>query len=143
MYQLAMVLSRIPVIVLLLIFIQNVTRIEGSSGNKDYIGENIISGSGQSTFSNESTNDMISDSNCDTYRNYFDDRFLHELGNLTNNGLINITTDAMLLSIVPLVDLENILIIGHDNPTVNCDNVGGIHFDNCHNYRYHMEEVWY
>ena len=60
MYQLAMVLSRIPIIVLLLIFIQDVTRIEGSSGNKDYIGENIISGSGQSTFSNESTNDMRS-----------------------------------------------------------------------------------
>ena len=106
-----MLLSRILVIVLLLILIQDVTGVEVESS-----GEGSTTGSGQSTFSN--------DSNCS---------FHHELANLTSNGLITIMTDVMLLSIVPLVGLENILIIGHDNPTVNCDNTGGIHFDNCHN----------
>ena len=28
--------------------------------------------------------------------------------------------------------LENILIIGHNNPTVNCDSIGGISFITCH-----------
>ena len=57
----------------------------------------------------------------------------YQLGDLTSNGFINITADVMLLSIVSLVGLENVSIIGHDNPTVNCDNAGGIYFDNCHN----------
>ena len=30
-------------------------------------------------------------------------------------------------------NLENISIVGHNNPTVNCTNVGGIHFTFCHN----------
>ena len=76
---------------------------------------------------------MSSNSSCKPYINYFDCSFHHEIANLRSNDLINITADVMLLSIVPLVGIENISIIGHGNPTVNCDNAGGIYFDNCHN----------
>ena len=37
----------------------------------------------------------------------------------------------MLLSFVSLVGLEDIAIIGYDNPTINCNNDGGIYFENC------------
>ena len=53
------------------------------------------------------------------------------LANLTSNVLINITTDMKLLSIVTLFDLAYVTIIGHNNPTINCDNSGGVHFMNC------------
>ena len=39
----------------------------------------------------------------------------------------------MLLSFVSLVGLEDIAIIGYDNPTINCNNAGGIDFENCTN----------
>ena len=58
----------------------------------------------------------------------------HRLSSVTDNSIIDINTDEMLLSIVPFVNLKNITIIGHGNPTVNCDNnCGGIYFNNCHN----------
>ena len=57
----------------------------------------------------------------------------HALANLTSNVLINITTDMILLSHIKASNIENVSIIGHNNPTVNCQNVGGIHFNFCHN----------
>ena len=39
----------------------------------------------------------------------------------------------MLLSFVSLVGLEDIAIIGYDNPTINCNNAGGICLENCTN----------
>ena len=53
------------------------------------------------------------------------------LANLTSNVMINITTDMTLSSIIPLTDLTNITITGHNNPTVNCNNSGGLHFESC------------
>ena len=55
------------------------------------------------------------------------------LANLTSNAVINITTDVMLSSIIPLVNLANITITGYNNPTVNCNSSGGIHFISCFN----------
>ena len=118
MYQPAMLLSRILVIVSLFIFIQDVGGIEESSGDGS-----VGSGNGQSILTID----------CGSFTNFSDCALDHQLGNLTSKCLINITADMMLLSIVSLVGLENVSIIGHDNPTVNCDNVGGIYFDNCHN----------
>ena len=66
--------------------------------------------------------------NCSCYS------FHHILANLTSNVLINITTDVMLSSLIEASGLENVSIIGHNNPTVNCKNVGGIHFTYCHNF---------
>ena len=55
------------------------------------------------------------------------------LANLTSNVLINITTDVTLSLIISLHNLANITITGHNNPTVNCNGSGGLHFISCHN----------
>ena len=55
------------------------------------------------------------------------------LANLTSNVLINITTDVELSSIIQRVNLANITITGYNNPTVNCNNSGGLHFISCSN----------
>ena len=39
----------------------------------------------------------------------------------------------VLSSIILLVDLANITITGHNNPTVNCDGSGGLQFISCYN----------
>ena len=57
----------------------------------------------------------------------------YALTHLTSNILINITTDVTLSSHTKVSDLTNVSIIGHNNPTVNCTNVGSIHFTICHN----------
>ena len=121
-----MILSTILVSVIFMTFVQGS---EESSGDKDY-SNTLGSGSDQGIFSNESINDV----NCDLYTsNYSDCSFHHKLVNLTNNGLVIITDDVMLLSVVPLIGLKNVAIIGNDNPTVNCNETGGIHLDDCHN----------
>ena len=55
------------------------------------------------------------------------------LSSLTSNVLINITTDVKLSSFIEVSDLENISIIGYNNPTVNCKNIGGMHLNLCYN----------
>ena len=57
----------------------------------------------------------------------------YALSHLTSNVLINITTDVTLSSLTKPSNLENASIVGHNNPTVNCTNIGGIHFTFCHN----------
>ena len=125
MCQPAMLQSRVIVFALLLILIQDVKGIGESSGDQDH--SSVGSGNEQSIL----TIDLRSD--CGLFTNFSDCALNHQLDNLTSNGLINITADVMLLSIVPLVALENVSIIGHNNPTVNCDNSGGMHLDSCHN----------
>ena len=113
---------RVLLIVSLLIFIEDVTGIEKRTPIRD--DEIYTSGSSGSGHN----------SNCDdVYTNYSDFSFQHELASLSSDGLINITTDVTLMSIMTLVGLENIRITGHNNPTVNCDDAGGIHFYHCHN----------
>ena len=79
--------------------------------------------------SGEDDNSLI----CCVYGNCSCSSLDHALANLTSNVLINITTDVTLSSLVTLSDLENVSIIGHNNPTVNCRNAGGIHFTFCNN----------
>ena len=83
-----------------------------------------IPGTQDGSFANKSS----SDNNCG------ENDFHHELINLTSNSQINIITDVMLLSFVSLVGLEDIAIIGYDNPTINCNNAGGIYIENCINF---------
>ena len=54
------------------------------------------------------------------------------LASLTSNVLIKITTDVMLSSLIKVSNLQNISIIGHKNPTVNCK-TGGMHLTLCRN----------
>ena len=50
------------------------------------------------------------------------------LTNLTNNVLINITTDVTLSSLIERSDLQNVSIVRHNSPTVNYK-TGGIQFN--------------
>lgn len=56
------------------------------------------------------------------------------LSDLTNNSVINITTNVELSWIVTVVSYTNILITGHNNPTVNCNNRGGLNIVSCYNF---------
>ena len=51
----------------------------------------------------------------------------------SNNTIVNITTDVVLSSNVTLEGLENIMIIGHRNPVVKCNDVGAVKFISCKN----------
>ena len=130
-----MLLIQISVTFLLLNFIQDVEGSRSEEGNLINDGEDdskcngnnqIIPGTQDESFTNKSN----SDNDCDKYQNDFHD----ELVNLTSNSQINITTDVMLLSFVSLEGLEDIAIIGYDNPTINCNNAGGMYFGNCNNF---------
>ena len=70
---------------------------------------------------------------CCVHGNFSCSSLYSALANLTSNVLINITTDVELSSIIPIVDLSNIMIIGHNYPIVNCNNSGGLHFMSCYN----------
>ena len=72
------------------------------------------------------------DHECCVYGNCTCNSLDHALAKLTSNVLINITTNVMLSSFIKVSDLQNISVIGHNNPTVNCK-TGGIHFTFCHN----------
>ena len=69
---------------------------------------------------------------CCKYENGYYLLFDDALGDLTSNVLLNVTTDVMLSSYIAILNLENVSIVGHNNPTVNCTGVGGIHFISCH-----------
>ena len=127
-YNLAMFLLRnifIPVTILLFIFIQVTAKEENAISNID----NEISGSAQNGVYNLDTS-SASYSSTDGYHGVLLNK---ELDNLTSNKVINIMMDFMLLSVISLRDFQNISIIGHDNPTINCNKFGGIYFENCRN----------
>jgi len=46
----------------------------------------------------------------------------------------NHPADVILSSLIEATGLQNVSIIGHNNPTVNCKIVGGIHFTICHDF---------
>ena len=75
----------------------------------------------------------VTNTTCCVYGNCSCNSLDHALANLTSNVLINITTDIVLSSLINKSSLENVSIIGHNNPTVSCSNVGGIHVTFCHN----------
>ena len=51
---------------------------------------------------------------------------------MSKNVLIQLTINVTLTSVVILEDVENISIIGHNNPTIRCSNTGRLHFISCH-----------
>ena len=126
-----MFLMQISVTFLLLIIIQDaqgskegILINDGEDDSKINGSSHSIPGTQDGSFANKSS----SGNNCG------ENDFHHELVNLTSNSQINIITDVMLLSFVSLVGLEDIAIIGYDNPTINCNNAGGIYFENCTNF---------
>ena len=124
-----MLLLRIPVTILLLVFIHCMDRFKEENLISDYY-EYYADSSSQGILNNQDKSCTSSrDSNHGKYQNCFHD----ELAILTSNSQINIIASAMLLSFISLQDLENVAIIGYDNPTINCNNSGGLYFENCHN----------
>ena len=55
------------------------------------------------------------------------------LNNISNNAIVNITTDVVLSTNVTLKSLENITIKGHRNSVVKCNDVGAVKFISCKN----------
>ena len=70
---------------------------------------------------------------CCVYGNCTCNSLDHALANLNSNVLINITTNVTLSSLIDRSNLQNVSIIGHNDPTVNCKNDAGIHFKFCRN----------
>ena len=122
------------VALLLTLFIQYIEGFErvieiSESNDHDELSSDIIVtsaiGSGSGSY--------ILENLCCIYGNCTCPSLYNALVNLSSNVLINITTDVKLSSIIPLVDLANITITGHNNPTVNCNDFGGLHFISCYN----------
>ena len=70
---------------------------------------------------------------CCVYGNCSCPSLYNALSSLTSNVLINITTDVELFSAIQIFGLSNIAITGHNNPTVNCNGSGRLHFMSCYN----------
>ena len=70
---------------------------------------------------------------CCVYGNCSCSSLDHALANLTSNVLINITTNVTLASIIKVSNVENVTIIGHNNPILSCKDFSGIHLTFCHN----------
>ena len=121
---------RISFTLLLLAFIEDVEGFQEGNLIYDDNNHSNCNDSSQSIPGNQNGSFSSSDNNCGEHQNIIH----HEFANLTSNSQINITTDVMLLSFVSLVGLENIAIIGYDNPTINCNNTGGIYIENCTNF---------
>ena len=60
---------------------------------------------------------------------------LQKANDSSSNVMINITTDVTLSSSVQLMNINNITIIGHNNPTVKINNTGALYFTLSHNIR--------
>ena len=122
-----MLLFRSIPVILLFILIQNV--VGAKEGNAISDDGTSNSGGSHNNVDNFHANDKSNGSHDDVHVN----NVQHKFDALDSNGVINIMADVKLISVVHLRDLQNISIIGHNNPTVNCDNAGGIHFEHCHN----------
>ena len=115
----------IPLVILVAVLVQY------ASGNQRIVHVSELISDDEDFFSSgEDDNSHI----CCVYGNCPCSSLDHALTNLTSsNVLINITTDVTLSSLVKVSDIENVTIIGHNNPTVNCKDFGRIHLNFCHN----------
>ena len=73
-------------------------------------GKHFTSGEGDSSFI------------CCAYNDHSCNSLDYALANLTSNVLINITTDVTLSALIKMSNLENVSIVGHNSPTVSCEN---------------------
>ena len=126
-----MLLQVTRVVLLLTLFIQYIEGFERVIEISESNDHDELSSDGIVTSATGSGSD--SEDSCCIYGNCTCPSLYNALVNLNSNVLINITTDVELSSIIPLVDLANITITGHNNPTVNCNGSGGLHFISCYN----------
>ena len=101
--------------------------------NQKIVHVNELISDGKDFFTNASGDDDNSQMHvCCMYGNCSCNSLHLALAHLTSNVMINIKTDVMLSSLIKTSHLENVTIIGQNNPTVNCTS-GGIHFTFCRN----------
>ena len=116
-------------VTLAIILVSLVIQLVDGSQRIVYVSEPISDDEDNSTSGDGDSNLM-----CCVYGNCSCNSLDHALANLASNVLINITTDVMFTTLlINTSNLENVSIIGHNNPTVNCKRAGGIHFNFCHN----------
>ena len=120
-------LTRIKLAMVLVVAVQCV------EANRKIVHVSELISDGKGFFTNASGDDDNSHMHvCCMYGNCSCNSLHLALAYFTSNVLINITTDVMLSSLIKTSHLENVSIIGHSNPTVNCTS-GGIHFTFCYN----------
>ena len=115
-------------VTLAIILVSLVVQLVDGSQRIVYVSEPISDHEDLSTSGDGDSNLM-----CCVYGNCSCNSLDHALANLASNVLINITTDVMFTTLINTSNLENVSIIGHNNPTVYCKRAGGIHFNFCHN----------
>ena len=131
-----MLLQVAKVALLLTLFIQyiegfkRVIEISESNDHDELSSDGIVT---SAIYIGNVSGSYILKNSCCIYGNCSCPSLYKALINLNSNVLINITTDVELSSIIQLVDLANITITGHNNPTVNCHDSGGLHFISCYN----------
>ena len=99
-------------------------------GNQRIVYVSELISDGEALFS---SGDGDSNLMCCVYGNCTCNSLDYALINLISNVLINITTDVVLSSLISASNLENVSIIGYNDPTVKCKKAGGMHFNFCHN----------
>ena len=122
-----LLLSRTKIAILLAVVVQYVV---GAQIRVVHVSELISNDDDFSSSSGKYNNSNIL---CCVYGNCTCNSLDHALANITSNVLINITTNVTLSSLIERSGLQHISIFGHNNPTVNCRNDTGIHFNFCHN----------
>ena len=115
-------------VTLAIVLVSLVVQLVDGSQRIVYVSEPISDDEDLSTSGDGDSNLM-----CCVYGNCSCNSLDHALANLASNVLINITTDMMFTRLINASNLENVSIIGHNNPTVYCKRAGGIHFNFCHN----------
>ena len=115
-------------VTLAIVLVSLVVQLVDGSQRIVYVSEPISDDEDLSTSGDGDSNLM-----CCVYGNCSCNSLDHALANLASNVLINITTDLMFTTLINASNLENVSIIGHNNPTVYCKSAGGIHFNFCHN----------
>ena len=115
-------------VTLAIVLVSLVVQLVDGSQRIVYVSEPISDDEDLSTSGDGDSNLM-----CCVYGNCSCNSLNHALANLASNVLINITTDVMFTTLINASNLENVSIIGHNNPTVYCKRAGGIHFNFCHN----------
>ena len=62
--------------------------------------------------------------------------FEYIMKKLTSDHILNITCNVELSTVIELTNLTNITITGHNNPTIDCNNNGGLHFTSCNGIKF-------
>ena len=118
---------------LLIILIAQLVQYICADGNQRIVYVSELRNDNEDYIAHSGEDDHDSDHICCAYGNCSCSSLDHALANLASNVVINITTDVTLSSLIKVSDIDNVAIIGYNNPTVNCRVFGGINLSFCNN----------